>query len=143
MTDSIPIIYPTDWKDYELIDSGQGAKLERFGEYVISRPDPRAIWKRMAKPELWEKADALYVRSTKDTGDWTINREPPKNWHVTYHDLTFTLKPTSFKHVGVFPEQAANWDWIIEKLSGKKANVLNLLPTPAVRHWLAPKLEQV
>lgn len=123
---SIPTIYPTDWKDYELIDSGEGAKLERFGSYVISRPDPRALWLRRAKPEIWEAADAQYVRSSKETGDWNIKREPPIDWHISYKGLVFQLKPTSFKHVGVFPEQAVNWDWITKKLEGTKATVLNL-----------------
>lgn len=123
---SIPIIYPTDWKDYELIDSGQGAKLERFGDYTISRPDPRAIWKRNAPPTVWEAADAQYIRSSKETGDWKIQKNPPPDWHISYDDLQFQLKPTSFKHVGVFPEQSVNWKWISEKLKHTKANVLNL-----------------
>ena len=127
MHTSIPIIFPTDWKDYELIDSGEGAKLERFGSYTISRPDPRAIWKRNAPLTIWESADAQYVRSSKEAGDWKIKKAPPSDWHISYDDLVFQLKPTSFKHVGVFPEQAVNWQWITEKLYSKpKSSVLNL-----------------
>lgn len=127
MTDSIPIIYPTNWKDYELIDSGEGAKLERFGDYTISRPDPRAIWKRNAPPSVWGAANAQYIRSSKETGDWKIQKNPPPDWHVTHNGLTLLLKPTSFKHVGVFPEQAVNWDWIGNKLkTPNQKRVLNL-----------------
>lgn len=126
MNTAIPIIFPTDWKDYELIDSGEGDKLERFGTYVITRPDPRAIWKRQALPTLWENADAAYIRSSKETGDWKIKKNPPSDWHISYEGLQFQLKPTSFKHVGVFPEQAVNWNWIRDKLQHTKANVLNL-----------------
>ena len=126
MNNTIPIIFPTDWADYELIDSGEGTKLERFGSYTISRPDPRAIWKRNALPTLWEAADAQYIRSSKETGDWKVKKNPPPDWHISHEGLTFLLKPTSFKHVGIFPEQAINWNWIREKLNGKKASVLNL-----------------
>ena len=127
MTNTIPIIFPTDWTDYELIDSGEGAKLERFGSYTISRPDPRAIWKRQALPTLWENADAQYIRSSKETGDWKIKNNPPSDWHISYDDLVFQLKPTSFKHVGVFPEQAVNWNWIGNKLkTSNQKRVLNL-----------------
>lgn len=124
---TIPIIYPTDWKDYELIDSGEGSKLERFGSYTISRPDPRAIWQQNASPQIWTNANAQYIRSSKEAGDWKIKREPPSDWHISYDDLIFQLKPTSFKHVGVFPEQAVNWQWIgnqIKNTNNKK--VLNL-----------------
>lgn len=127
MNTSIPIVFPTDWTDYELIDSGEGAKLERFGTYTISRPDPRAIWKRQALPTLWENADAQYIRSSKELGDWKIQREPPSDWHISYNGLQFQLKPTSFKHVGIFPEQAVNWNWIGNKLNtSSQKRVLNL-----------------
>ncbi len=127
MDNTIPITFPTDWIDYELIDSGEGAKLERFGDYTISRPDPRAIWLRHASQEVWQNADAQYIRSSKESGDWKIVREPPIDWHLTYNGLKFNLKPTSFKHVGVFPEQAVNWDWIGNKLkASNQKRVLNL-----------------
>ncbi len=126
MKNSITILTPSDWQDYELIDSGQGNKLERFGAYVISRPDPRAIWKRQAPQQVWDKAHATYVRSTKDEGHWNIKSPPPAQWTVGYHNVVFTLKPTSFKHVGVFPEQAVNWQWMQEVIDGKRIRVLNL-----------------
>ena len=120
------ILTPSDWTDYELIDSGEGAKLERFGTYIISRPDPRAIWNPCAPKSTWEGANATYVRSTKDDGHWNIKTPPPDDWKIRYHDLVFTLKPTSFKHVGVFPEQAVNWEWMERVIGGKPIKVLNL-----------------
>lgn len=126
MDNTISILSPTSWEDYELIDSGEGAKLERFGSYIISRPDPRAIWKRGAPNALWDKAQAIYVRNTKDEGHWSIRESSPSDWKIQYNDLTFTLKPTSFKHVGVFPEQAVNWEWMKLAIGDKPVKVLNL-----------------
>lgn len=123
---TIPLFIPDDWKDYELIDSGDGGKLERFGTYTIARPDPRAIWEISAPKETWDNADALYVRTNKDSGDWQIKTPPPSPWHVRYDTIVFTLKPTSFKHVGIFPEQAINWRWMTELIRGKSPNILNL-----------------
>lgn len=120
------ILTPDDWKDYELIDSGNGAKLERFGTYIIARPDPRAIWLRRAPVAVWNQAHAVYVRGTKDEGHWDIRVKPPSDWSIRYHNIVFTLKPTSFKHVGVFPEQAVNWQWMKHIISGKKSRILNL-----------------
>jgi len=126
MENSITLFAPSDWKDYELIDCGDGAKLERFGSYVISRPDPRAVWQRLAPPDIWNHAHAAFVRTTKDEGHWQVQTPPPADWSVRYKDMVFTLKPTSFKHVGVFPEQAVNWDWMRDAIAGSKSNVLNL-----------------
>ena len=126
MGNTTSILTPTDWTDYELIDSGEGAKLERFGTYVVSRPDPRAIWKRRASEAIWNTADARYVRDTNVDGRWDIRTQPRADWSVSWKDIRFTLKPTSFKHVGVFPEQSVNWDWIMGILRGKAAKVLNL-----------------
>lgn len=126
---TIQIYYPTDWTDYELIDSGQGAKLERFGPahagYIISRPDPRAIWPK-ANPDLWRNADAIHERTDALMAKWKTIHPPPKPWHVCYHGVTFSLRPTEFKHVGVFPEQAVNWDWTQQQISGRTPSVLNL-----------------
>jgi 23S rRNA (cytosine1962-C5)-methyltransferase len=116
---TLEIVHPEGWVDYELIDSGDGEKLERFGEYVMIRPDPRIIWTK-TNPSVWNHADATYIRSSQTEGHWEIKNQPPTNWHVSYHDLFFTLKPTEFKHTGVFPEQAVNWDWIQEVISGQK-----------------------
>lgn len=126
MENTITVLTPSDWTDYELIDSGDGVKLERFGSYIIARPDPRAIWQRRAPAKTWENAHATFVRGINDDGHWDIKRAPPSDWSVRYHDLVFTLKPTSFKHVGVFPEQAVNWSWMQERIIGHKAKVLNL-----------------
>lgn len=126
MENSMTVLTPDDWTDYELIDSGNGAKLERFGRYVIARPDPRAIWERRAPAGVWENAHATYVRGVGDDGHWLVKTPPPDNWSVKYHDFVFTLKPTSFKHVGIFPEQAVNWQWMQGQILGRKIKVLNL-----------------
>jgi 23S rRNA (cytosine1962-C5)-methyltransferase len=99
-------LVPTEWRDYELIDSGEGEKLERFGQYIMARPDPRAIWNKK-DINLWKKADAVFADEK-----WTFRNEPPEIWPVSYKKIKFMLKPTDFKHVGIFPEQAVNWDWI-------------------------------
>lgn len=123
---SIPILTPDDWKDYELIDSGEGGKLERFGGYTIARPDPRAIWQMSAPKEIWDQADALYLRPDKESGVWQQRTPPPNPWLVRYQNLVFTLRPTSFKHVGMFPEQAVNWRWITDLVGNAQPNILNL-----------------
>jgi 23S rRNA (cytosine1962-C5)-methyltransferase len=107
------------WKDYELIDSGDGEKLERFGGFIVIRPEPRIIWKKKTE-EFWKKADGLYTGE-----EWKFNNDPPLEWRVAYENIVFNLKPTEFKHVGVFPEQAVNWDWLKERVK-KDAKVLNL-----------------
>lgn len=122
----IPVFIPEEWRDYELIDSGEGAKLERFGAYTVVRPDPRAIWKRRASAKLWENADATHRRSDPTSGEWDIKKAPPTPWRLAYKNIVFTLKPTSFKHVGVFPEQAANWDWLTTTIDARPLKVLNL-----------------
>jgi len=127
MENTICIETPTDWKDYELIDSGSGAKLERFGSYIIARPDPRAIWMPRAPKTLWDAAHATYVRKNQtEEGTWQIKTPPPNDWSVRYNDLVFTLRPTSFKHVGVFPEQAVNWQWLRQCIDNRPLRVLNL-----------------
>lgn len=126
MPNAISILTPDDWKDYELIDSGNGNKLERFADYVISRPDPRAIWQPSTSSEIWDRADASYVRKNETSGDWRIQRSAPTDWRIHYDQLTLILRATAFKHVGVFPEQAPNWRWIAKNIAGKPVNVLNL-----------------
>ncbi|MGN0742107.1 MAG: class I SAM-dependent methyltransferase, partial [Candidatus Fimadaptatus sp.] len=114
------------WKDYEVLDTGDGEKLERWGDIVLRRPDPQAIWPRQA-PEMWRRADAHYHRSSKGGGEWEFMRRLPERWEVGYRDLRFYVRPTGFKHTGLFPEQAVNWDWmrsLIERRGG--ARVLNL-----------------
>ena len=99
-----------NWKDYEVIDTSDGEKLERWGNYILLRPDPQVIWKTPKKNPNWEKINAHYHRSQKGGGEWEFF-DLPKQWSIHYKDLTFHLKPFSFKHTGLFPEQAANWDW--------------------------------
>lgn len=129
MNQTIPVEFPTDWTDYELIDSGNGAKLERFGPpaggYVISRPDPRILWEP-TNPSGWSDADAIFLRTGSESGSWQIKKNPPEPWLVSYQKLTFVLKPTEFKHTGVFPEQAVNWKWLTEQIAGRPLKVLNL-----------------
>lgn len=117
-----------DWKDYEILDMADGMKLERWGNYVLSRPDPQIVWKQRLKPELWSKADAIYHRSNKGGGYWENKNNIPDNWQVKYKDLTFNIKQMGFKHTGLFPEQAVNWDYMIDKIknSNRKIKVLNL-----------------
>lgn len=120
------MLYSENFKDYRLLDAGNGEKLEAWGPYILRRPDPMAIWGKV-HPELWDRADAFYHRSSKGGGYWEFKKKLPEKWNVKYKDLTFKVSPTNFKHTGIFPEQAANWDFISEKLEGRKdAKVLNL-----------------
>ena len=119
--------YAENWKDYELIDTSEGERLERWGKYILVRPDPQIVWKNDNKSPLWKKADATYKRSAKGGGAWA-NNKLPEQWKIGYGELEFVIRPTGFKHTGLFPEQAANWDWFSEliKNSGRKIKVLNL-----------------
>ena len=116
-----------NWKEYELIDASDGERLERWGKYILVRPDPQIIWHSERRSELWKRADAIYKRSSGGGGGWSRNRLP-ESWNISYGDLTFKLKPMGFKHTGLFPEQAANWDWISEliKRRGGRVRVLNM-----------------
>ncbi|MEG2774466.1 MAG: class I SAM-dependent methyltransferase [Acetivibrio sp.] len=115
------------WKDYEVIDCSKGEKLERWGEYKLVRPDPQVIWDTPKKNASWKKPNAHYHRSAMGGGEWEFF-DLPKQWSITYKDLTFHLQPFNFKHTGLFPEQAANWDWFREKIkkAGTPVKVLNL-----------------
>lgn len=114
-----------NWKDYRLLDCGDGRRLERWGSLTLVRPDPQAVW-HPADQQGWDKADAVYHRASSGGGKWEI-RSLPESWTVRYDDLTFCVKPMSFKHTGVFPEQAANWDFIRRQLKCRKnAQILNL-----------------
>ena len=117
------------WRDYELIDSSDGERLERWGSYTLIRPDPQVIWKDAKKSKLWQSADASYHRSSKGGGSWEKNHLPDE-WQIGYENLglRFTLRPMGFKHTGLFPEQAVNWDWFSQliKNSGRKIKLLNL-----------------
>lgn len=120
------MITSSNLKDYVLLDAGDKEKLESWNGIILRRPDPMAIWPKL-KPELWNKYDAYYHRSNQGGGYWEFIKKLPEFWTIKYQNLTFKVSPTNFKHTGIFPEQAANWDFVSEKLkgtSGKK--VLNL-----------------
>ncbi len=117
-----------DWKDYELIDSGGGEKLERWGKYTLRRPDPQAIWPIAGDEKAWRNVDAHYHRSSSGGGNWEYLRKLPPQWTIKYGELEFHVEPTGFKHTGLFPEQAVNWKWIEGLINGagRKISVLNL-----------------
>ena len=117
-----------NWKDYEILDMANGEKLERWGNVILIRPDPQIIWKNKSFPEKWNLANARYNRSPSGGGGWKYNKRVPENWQIKYKELTFNIKPMGFKHTGLFPEQAVNWDWMISKIKNAKReiNVLNL-----------------
>ena len=120
--------YTKDWKDYELLDCSGGERLERWGNVVLIRPDPQVIWNTPKEHPLWHRADARYVRSKEGGGHWECRRQLPEAWNVNYRDLQFKISPTGFKHTGLFPEQAVNWDMMREKITGagRSVKVLNL-----------------
>ncbi len=136
------LLHPSSWNDYELLDSGDGEKLERFGKYILIRPEPQAIWQKTKSENEWNKiAHASFRREQKDhfrfgddvKGGWKKNQSMPDSWNVNYHQgelsLTLRLALTTFGHVGVFPEQGENWNFIFETISGwnkKDSRVLNL-----------------
>lgn len=115
------------WKDYEVIDCSKGEKLERWGDYLLVRPDPQVIWDTPKAHQGWKHRNGHYHRSSKGGGEWEFF-DLPKQWSIGYRGLTFNLKPFSFKHTGLFPEQAANWDWFGDKIrgAGRPIKVLNL-----------------
>lgn len=125
------MLISNDWKDYELLDMSNGEKLERWGKYILIRPDPQIVWDKKTNPGLWNRADARYVRSNTGGGHWEKYKKIDDSWSISYKNLVFNLKPMGFKHTGLFPEQAVNWDYIIEKVSKrvkekKEVKVLNL-----------------
>lgn len=125
------MLVSNEWKDYELLDMAKGQKLEKWGKYILIRPDPQIVWDKKANPKLWEKADAKYIRSNTGGGHWEKYSKIDENWSIKYKNLVFNLKPMGFKHTGLFPEQAVNWDYIISKISqrtkkNQEVKVLNL-----------------
>lgn len=115
------------WTDYQILDAGDGMKLERWGKVVLDRPEPQAVWPKRS-PDLWHTADATYHRSQSGGGHWTFHQTLPKEWEIGYGDLRFAVRPTGFKHTGLFPEQAVNWDYmrtLIEQ-AARPIRVLNL-----------------
>ena len=120
--------YTSDWKDYELLDCSSGERLERWGNVTLLRPDPQVIWKTPKKHPAWRRADAVYHRSSSGGGNWEIKNKIPSFWSIGYGDLNFNVKTMGFKHTGIFPEQAVNWDYTAKliKNAGRPVKVLNL-----------------
>ncbi len=117
-----------NWKEYEILDMSNGEKLENWKNITLIRPDPQIIWKEKCYPEKWKTANARYIRSSQGGGSWKILKNIPESWQVHYKNLTFNIKPMGFKHTGLFPEQAVNWDWMIDKIKNenREIKVLNL-----------------
>lgn len=117
-----------NWQDYECIDTGNGEKLERWKDVILRRPDPQAIWPMEKEDTLWQKPHAHYHRSNKGGGNWEYIKKVKDQWTIQYRDLIFKVSPTGFKHTGIFPEQAANWDYMLDKIShaNREIRVLNL-----------------
>ena len=115
------------WQDYELLDCGGGEKLERWDKQYLVRPDPQAIWDTPRKNPAWKRADGRYLRSQTGGGHWE-KKSLPESWKIHYGELTFQVKPMNFKHTGLFPEQAVNWDFVMDKIrsAGRPIRVLNL-----------------
>ncbi len=116
------------WKEYELIDTCDGERLERWGNKLLIRPDPQIIWTTEKTDPLWKKADARYIRSKSGGGSWTVYKKLPQVWNVSYNDIVFGVKPMGFKHTGIFPEQAVNWEFAADKIrkAGRQLSILNL-----------------
>ncbi len=115
------------WEEYVLLDCGDGMRQERWGDYVLVRPDPQILWPRRSGTP-WEDFDAIYHRSSRGGGHWEFRTRLPEEWTIRYGRLTFRIRPTNFKHTGLFPEQAVNWDWIVARIreAGRPVEVLNL-----------------
>lgn len=142
-----------DWQDYEVIDTGGGEKLERWGDVILRRPDPQIIWPIEREDEQWRSVHGHYHRSSSGGGQWDMKKQLPDRWTISYDQLKFHIRPTNFKHTGLFPEQAANWRWMMDKIAsaGRPVSVLNLFaytgeqpsrpPRPELRlcMWMLPR----
>ena len=121
-----------NWNDYKILDMADGQKLERWGDVILARPDPQIIWKEKTYPEKWKNINATYHRSKTGGGAWEYKKKMPNQWQIKYKELTFNIKPMGFKHTGIFPEQAVNWDWMMDKIqneiktTNREVKVLNL-----------------
>ena len=120
--------FSQDWTDYELLDCSCGERLERWGKVTLIRPDPQVVWQTPKTHPLWKKADAVYHRSNTGGGQWEVRNRIPDRWEISYRDLTFNVKTMGFKHTGVFPEQAVNWDYVSDLINrqNRPVKVLNL-----------------
>ncbi len=117
-----------NWQDYKIYDTTDGEKLESWGGKILVRPDPQIIWKSPKKSDMWARADAVYHRSAKGGGEWEVRKKLPESWNISYGYLKFVIRPTGFKHTGLFPEQAVNWDFMADKIRSAQGDVrvLNL-----------------
>ncbi len=116
------------WQDYKLLDATDGYRLESWGGVILVRPDPQIVWKFEKKSPMWDKAHAVYHRSSKGGGEWEYRKKFPAEWNIKYDNMTFKVTPTGFKHTGIFPEQATNWDEYAKMIAkeGRELNILNL-----------------
>lgn len=122
----VGLVLADRWRDFEVLETGDGMKKERWGDIVLVRPDPQVIWPRASAD--WGRCDAIYHRDAGGGGRWEFRRELPESWTIRYGELAFKIRPTNFKHTGLFPEQAANWDWLSEciRRAGRPVRLLNL-----------------
>ena len=138
----ISLLESDNWQDYELIDSGEGQKLERYGQYVFSRPEAQAIWKKNAAPQIWQNAHAVFQPTREESGGhWQVRKPLPERWQMNYGDLKFWAMTTPGRHLGVFPEVAAHWDWISESIRGanRQIKMLNLFGYTGLASLMAAK----
>ena len=135
------ILVADPWDEYELIDSGHGRRLERFGKYRLSRPDPQAIWQPLLAESEWQRADATFVDESRNRGRWDMKVQLPHAWPLTFNGIVMHAKLTPFKHTGIFPEQRANWQWLSEQLQGAtpSTKVLNLFGYTGIASLVAAK----
>ena len=117
----------SECKEYKILDMADGQKLEKWGNVILSRPDPQIIWKNKSFPNKWKEMNAVYNRSKTGGGSWEFKKKVPSQWQIKYKNLTFNIKPMGFKHTGLFPEQAVNWDWMIKKIKSSKRKDINVL----------------
>lgn len=136
------ILTTTGWQDYELIDSGSGQKLERYGQYILVRPDPQAIWKPALPQDAWQRAHAVFRKTAPEKGVWETRGNMPAQWVMSCSGLKFYCKLTPFKHTGVFPEQSVQWDWIEQKVraENRALNILNLFAYTGIATLIAARV---
>ncbi len=135
------ILTPDNFPDYSLLDSGDGERLEKFGQYILRRPDPQIIWQKTLPDTDWQKADAIFTRTHDDQGSWKKSNTLPDKWLMSWDDLKFYVRLSPFKHTGVFPEQAVHWEWIKDKLKvqSSKFKILNLFGYTGIASLVAAK----
>jgi 23S rRNA (cytosine1962-C5)-methyltransferase len=116
------VLTTTKQKDYELLDSGENKKLERYGKFILSRPDPQALWPLNENSSVWQKSDAIFIRKGKET-EWKKSKNLPEFWTIEFGGLNFEIRPTTFKHTGLFPEQLPNWEWMTKKIKDERSKM--------------------